>query len=184
MSSKANLQWSFMTNTNEWYTPLPYIKAVHEVLGSINLDPASNYIANQTVNAETYFDINDDGYNKKWWGNVFLNPPYGKDPVFKSSNQAKWSSKLISEYTSGNINSAILLVNASTDTTWFSPLWQYPICFTDHRVRFVDADGNKGKQPVKGSAFVYFGTDKQKFADVFKVFGAVVLHAYQAERLD
>lgn len=175
MSDKANLQWSFMTNTNEWYTPRPYIQAVYDVLGCIHLDPASNYIANDTVNAHTYFDINDDGYNQKWWGNVFLNPPYGKDPLSNVSNQAKWSSKMISEYESGNVDSAILLVNASTDTTWFTPLWKYPICFTNHRVRFLDPDGNKGKQPVKGSAFVYFGFDKQKFAHVFKQFGAVVL---------
>lgn len=58
--------------SNEWYTPDRYIQAVKEVLGSIDLDPASCAEANQTVGATDYYTKEDDGLEQYWKGNVFL----------------------------------------------------------------------------------------------------------------
>ena len=116
----------------EWYTPEKYIEAAREVMGGIDLDPASNEMANEIVKAPTFFTKDDDpdGLNQSWFGNVWLNPPYGK-------GSGMFTTKLIEEYKSGRVKSAILLLNAyGFDSGWFQFLWEYPICFTDHRVQF------------------------------------------------
>ena len=40
---------------NEWYTPIDYINDAREVMGSIDVDPASSDIANEIVKATQYF---------------------------------------------------------------------------------------------------------------------------------
>ena len=153
----------------EWYTPLKYIRAVREVLGQIDLDPASCELANQVVQARSYYDIQTDGLAHDWSGRVYLNPPYGR--IGHISNQEIWIKRLIEQYKAGRTTEAILLVNASTDTGWFQHLWEYPICLTDHRVNFWSRDGGQGS--THGSAFVYFGEHESLFIDVFSEFGPV-----------
>lgn len=163
------------SESNEWYTPQQYLDAVRDVIGDIDVDPASNPEANEVVQASIYYTQETNGYDKQWHGTVFLNPPYGRDEELSISNQAKWTQRLIEQFNDGITTEAILLVNAVTDRRWFAPLWDYPICFTNHRVPFYRPGGDAGAQPVIGSVFVYFGNDTQRFADVFKQFGAVVL---------
>ncbi len=52
--------------SNEWYTPSYIIEAARQVLGSIDLDPASCALANQTVKAAKYFTVDDDGLAQSW----------------------------------------------------------------------------------------------------------------------
>ena len=59
------------SQSNEWYTPPPYIKAVHTVMGGIDVDPASCALANQVVQATTYYTLAEDGFSKDWPGRVF-----------------------------------------------------------------------------------------------------------------
>jgi hypothetical protein len=154
------------SSTNEWYTPARYAEAVRSVFhGRIELDPASCEEANSVVRAERYYTIEDNGLLRPWNSStMYLNPPYGR--VAGKSQAGVWSQRLISEYTSGNVQKAVLLVNASTSESWFQPLFDYPICFSNHRIRFNGQD-REGSSPTKGSAFVYFGDDTARFAAVF-----------------
>lgn len=163
----------------EWYTPEEYIRAARAVMGDIDLDPASCEQANRTVKARRYYTKDDDGLKQEWFGRVFVNPPYGWTEDSESS-QAVWSARLIAEWEAGNILEGILLVNASTAQKWFAPLWRFPICFTDHRIRF-ERPGAEKNQPPHGSVFVYFGHDVQKFTRVFSQFGAVVTQVWRDE---
>jgi hypothetical protein len=120
----------------EWFTPAPYVEAARNVLGSIELDPASCTEANAVVKADRWFGENAaglelNGLQQSWIANtVFLNPPYGHD------GQRAWSARLLDFYQRAMVGSAVLLVNAATSEKWFHPLWHFPICFPDHRIKF------------------------------------------------
>lgn len=168
----ANHQLINTSTNNEWYTPQSFLDAAHEVMGGIDLDPASNATANQIVRATHYYALDDDGFAQHWNGRVWLNPPYGTHED-NESNQARWSRRLIDEYRAGNVSEAILLVNAVTGNGWFQPLKDFPICFPDGRIRFYNADTEAG-QPTHGNALVYFGPNVAAFVRVFARFGAVM----------
>ena len=152
--------------SNEWYTPQEYIDAVYEVMGGIDLDPASSYRANETVKASEFYAEEDDGLFQSWGGRVFLNPPYGKSgPAFIR--------KLVDEL-DNTVTEAIVLVNSrATDAEWFQDMFDGIICFTDHRIDF-DSPEEKNTSSTHGSCFIYFGPNRAKFADVFGRFGNVV----------
>lgn len=161
-----------MSDSNEWYTPPVYVEAARRLMGGIDLDPASNDLANRmVVKAAKYYTIETNGFNKLWQGRVWLNPPYGRSG--DESNQELWSKRLIEQYQSGITTEAVLLVNAVTDRKWFQPLWDYPICFTNHRIRFYNIETEAG-QPTHGNALIYFGPQPDKFAELFRQFGPVV----------
>jgi hypothetical protein len=158
------------TETNEWYTPKNYVEAVRKVLGEIELDPASCASANKVVKATKYYTEEDDGLKQKWYGKVFLNPPYG-------DVGPKFVARLIKEYEAGNVTETILLLNSHvTDTKWFQPLFNYLLCFTDHRSKFWNDENPEGTStsPTHGSVFVYLGKNSKDFEKQFKQFGAVL----------
>lgn len=67
--------------TVEHYTPKEIVEASREVLGCIDLDPASSELAQRTVKAKCWYGKDSphgwDGLRHQWYGNVFLNPPGG-----------------------------------------------------------------------------------------------------------
>jgi ParB family chromosome partitioning protein len=160
------------SESKEWYTPRRYIEAVRLVMGGIDLDPASCAEANTIVNATQYHDLSKNGLSLNWYGRVFLNPPYGKTK--NKSNQEIWSAYLLEQYRQRNVTEAILLVNAVTDRRWFQKLWAYPVCFTNHRIKFISPNG-KFNQPTHGNCFVYLGGQGQKFTEVFSKFGVIAM---------
>ena len=152
--------------SNDWWTPKEYIDAVYEVMGGIDLDPASTPEANKTVGATRIYTEQEDGLNQIWEGRVFLNPPYGK-------LGSAFASKLYESIGSG-VDEAIMLVNSrATDADWFQPCFNGVICFTDHRIDF-DSPYEKQTSSTHGSCFIYFGINEKKFAEAFAKFGNIV----------
>lgn len=171
------------STSNEWYTPPPFLKAAHEVMGGIDLDPASNELANKAVRATRYYTIDDDGFNQEWGTRespvrVWLNPPYGRDGG--ESNQSRWSKRLIKAYHAGTVSEAILLVNAVPGNEWFKPLKDFTICFPDGRIRFYNADVEAG-DPTHSNALIYFGSNVARFVKVFSQFGAVMARLVECD---
>lgn len=156
----------------EWYTPARYVNAARAVMGDIDLDPATSLDANKIVKATRFYTADDDGLSCPWNGRVWLNPPYGRDDNGESS-QAVWSAYLLEEFKAGRVTEAVLLVNATTDRKWFAPLWDYLICFTNHRIRFYTPTG-EADSPTHGNALIYFGSNRDRFIEVFREFGVVV----------
>ena len=167
-SPKDNILHS--SDSNEWYTPARYADLAKKVMGDIDLDPASCIAANQSIQAKRIFDIEDDGFSRNWSGRVWLNPPYGRGE--DGSNQAAWSKKLIDEYKAGNVTEGMLLVNAATGNKWFADLWEFPICFVDHRIRFISPRGDYS-QPTHSNVIVYLGSNEGRFVELFSKIGTV-----------
>lgn len=153
---------AFNSGNNEWYTPKEFIDAARNVMGNIDLDPASNEIANKIVQAEKFYSIEDDGLAQEWRGNIWLNPPYASGLI----------DKFVDKLCASDFEQAIVLVNNATDTKWFLKLVENAtaIVFTTGRVRFYMPDGSTGA-PLQGQAVLYFGESAEKFIQCFKNFG-------------
>jgi phage N-6-adenine-methyltransferase len=153
---------------NEWYTPQYIVERARAVMGAIDLDPASNPEANETVQAATYYTAEDDGLEHEWLGRVWLNPPYSRDLM------PRFVAKLIEEYKAGRTTSAILVSHNNTETDWFQSLAgaSAAICFPDTRIKFYR--GEHVAAPVNGQVFFYLGRETSAFIDHFRPLGVVV----------
>lgn len=156
------------TGNPESYTPAKYIEAAREVMGAIDLDPASDALAQKTVDATEWYDVSENGLLQPWTGRVFLNPPYSYP------EGANFIDKLCDEYEAGNVTQAILLTNSNTDTKWWHRAYGCAagMCFTLGRINFYQADGNV-TQPTNGQNFFYLGPDLETFRRVFSAFGSI-----------
>jgi phage N-6-adenine-methyltransferase len=162
------------TGNNEWHTPQEYVEAARALLGTIDLDPASNADAQRTVKATTYFTIADNGLTKEWRGKVWLNPPHARSDI------GDFVGKLVAEYQAGRVTEAILLTHANTDTEWFHAAVKAArvFCLTHGRIRFVAPDDSRGlasATPTQGQCFFYFGNRPDAFLARFTDIGFVTL---------
>jgi phage N-6-adenine-methyltransferase len=169
-----------LTGEVEWYTPRRYLDAAVEVMGQIDLDPASSLPAQEHVKAKSYFTIEDDGLRQQWRGRVFLNPPYAMPHI------KLFVAKMVQAFSDGEIDEGILLTNNATDTAWFHLAADTcaGICFTKGRISFLQArDGEllEKASPTHGQAFFYFGPRLDRFHEVFIEFGTVVVPKALAE---
>jgi phage N-6-adenine-methyltransferase len=172
VASDGNLKSHQNKGVIEWYTPAEYIEAARAVMGSIDLDPASNRIAQKVVCAGEFYTKDDDGLALEWRGTVFLNPP------FQASLAKPFISKLCESHKSGAVPQAVLLTNNNTDTAWWHEAAECCacICFTKGRINFYSPAGEIA-QPTNGHTLFYFGGRAAEFSKVFAAFGLILKRA-------
>jgi ParB family chromosome partitioning protein len=187
------------TTSNEHYTPAWLAQAAREVMGWIDLDPASCAAANAVVRANVYhgFDRGTDGLQRAqatgWVGKVFLNPPGGYLPNVKPRQSAVpiWWRTLVQQWQRLDTEEAIFLafnMNVFRTSQAFAdvmPPHLFPFCVPKERICFdrLDANGNRapGMQPPQDSAIIYLppaghtarDVAVSRFARIFGQFGAV-----------
>lgn len=157
---------------DEWYTPAEELARAREVMGGIDLDPASCPAAQAIVKATAYYGeggFHADGLAtmSPWRGRVWLNPPY--------SDPEPWIDRLIAEFDAGNVIEAIVLVNARTETEWFHRLWRHrhaTPCFRLKRISFTAGDGGKSQTGFMGQVFFHLGKSVQQFERFIEVYAS------------
>jgi len=180
----------------EWFTPSPYVEAAREVLGEIDLDPASHREANRIVRARRFYTEKGNGLRRPWFGRVFINPPGGHVAPF-------WY-RLMVAIAAREITAAIWIGYSLEQLQTLqgyevrSPI-QFPICIPDRRIPFVESSAkrelrrlalveeNRGRrreghelkpwkeaaQPSHANYITYIGRAPARFARVFGAFGEV-----------
>ena len=152
----------YTSDSDDWWTPQDIIDRVLATFdGTIDLDPCSN-LGTPNVPATVRYTVEDDGLSKPWVGRVYMNPPYG-DVL------PNWIEKMVQAFIDGEIDSAVALVPARTDTRWFRTLRPYLHCFIFGRLKF-SGTGNSAPFP---SMAVYLGPEDRKFIDAFSPIGDV-----------
>lgn len=181
----------------ELYTPKDIIEASHACFGTIDLDPASSMVANEVVQASRIFTVDDDGLQQSWFGNVWMNHPYGrfekacgkgcKKKICKKrkyhrltdfAGNAAWINKLVYEYEHGDVYQALSIAFNSSSEGWFRPLLKYPQCILDGRMKFRNPDGSIDGNATKGCVITYMGNDLDRFARCFAHLGEIKI-SYQ-----
>lgn len=162
----------FSSATPEWYTPLHIVDMVDGFFGGIDLDPCSNAKGEAAhVPARYHYTREDDGLAQSWRVSardnrnevyIYMNPPYGDEIV-------SWVERLVRAYTTGEIDEAIALLPARTDTGWWRKLRAHSVCFLQGRLKFVGAE-NGAPFP---SVLVYLGPNLGLFVESFEDYGIV-----------
>lgn len=111
--------------TDTWLTPPGIISA----LGPFDLDPCAAPDPKPWPTATTHYTLPTDGLAQRWFGRVWLNPPYSREAV-------KWLQRLADH----GVGTA--LVFARTETSWFvETVWRRAsaVLFLHGRLHFHHA---------------------------------------------
>jgi hypothetical protein len=187
----------------EWYTPKPIVEAAREVMGAIDLDPASHAEANEIVQAARFYTEAENGLVLPWFGRIMHNPPGGLVDEFwkKAMAERERYAQLVWV---GYSLEQLQTLQVGNDVT---PL-DFATCFTNRRIAFVENAAKKaarivkllakgeapgapaaarkvaaniraGKEPPNSPShsnyISYIGNQAERFRDVFSRFGRVVM---------
>lgn len=165
---------STISSSQCWNTPPNIAELVHKFF-VVKLDPCSN--EHSIIQAENRYILPTNGLKESWeYENIFINPPYGRDKERKTSIK-DWFRKAIEAHSKGS--EIVMLVPVATNTThWKEYVFNKAtsICFiSEPRVKFlIDGQLNTKGAPM-ACCVIYYGKHSQKFEEVFKELGNIVL---------
>jgi len=103
--------WSWFPNPKasiqDYFTPPEILNAAREGMGGLDLDAASHWLANRTHKVPRYFHAGYSAFEHEWERRVWLNPPYGENPV--------WWERVLEQIEKGNVEQICIL----------SPVWAF-----------------------------------------------------------
>jgi hypothetical protein len=180
------------SGNTEFFSPTFVVELAREVMGRIDLDPASCDKANETIKATHYYSLLDDGLTQHWRGKVWMNHPFHKgERACKKKCQKKtclkrghhitvdipgnikWVEKLTNSYINGDVTDALCITFASMSEKWMQPLLNFPQCFPHSRIDYISPDGSLSNRVTKGSVITYLGPNVDQFVTVFSKIGTV-----------
>lgn len=171
---------------DENYTPKKYVDTARLLMGSIDVDPTSNEVANTIVQARAFMGIDSSCLDNPDWRsvlgenhpdmiNVFMNPPYSREAGLAKS----FVNELIKQYDNGIVRQAVILLNNCTGNKWWQPLWRFPHCFVSPRIQFLDENLQPQTSPRYDNVFIYLPVKDEEhgsslmFKNLFSQYGHV-----------
>ena len=153
-------------------TPPKWIQLCRQVMGGIELDPASCRVAyDDIVGAKRFFDKEANALEQSWeCETMFLNPPYSNKKVKGESRLLEqFAAKFHNEWEAGVIGQAIVLVNNATETKAFD---LFSRCATAHayprsRIKFVTVTERGNSSNTRAQTFFYYGRRWKRFKRLF-----------------
>ena len=154
-------------NSRVWITPERILGPVREYFAprGIELDPATE--PNNPTGASQFFTPREDGLSKRWAGNVYLNPPYGREI-------REWAEKLHREAEAG-AHVVALLPPTRTETQYWQDHILIPqltgVCYVRKRVSFLRTDGTPAKNNTYSSILLVYNGDWRRLGECFGELG-------------
>ena len=174
------------SESNDWYTPPKLVESFRRVMGTIELDPCSNAVAQIYIKAAAWCGPGSpnrgDGLGLAPWLSmwpesspvgVLLNPPGGK--IGRESSAQVWLREYVDHFHNGYIRELCFV--------GFNPEWvrrsedelgSAVLCIPRERLRFwhvVDGKLVESKQPTKWNTLAYWGPNKDRFREEMKEWG-------------
>ena len=157
---------------DNYYTPSKFIESARRVMGSIELDPTSCDLANETVKATRILTIENSMFrNSIACENMFFNPPYSQPLPFVE--------RVVDGVLSGEIGQVIGVLNTDHSTRWWREIEKIAsaYCFLHDRIQFIDAnngDLTKTTSNNRPQFFFYVGANVEVFESEFSQYGLVL----------
>lgn len=124
--------------------------------------------------AKGFFNAEDDGLSRSWWGNVWLNPP------FTAGLCSRFVRKALQEYQDRNIDQACVLFPVSMHTKWVPEvLWKFSaFCWIVERVHFWGGEKDIGfpSPCIVGYCGMFAGEFEEQFLPLGPVFSVKGWH--------
>ena len=167
--------------------------------GSVDLDPASSEHANQVVQADKYFNWQQNGLNQAWKAkNIYLYPPkdialkheqpkptrlFTKNTQFKKSNQRVWLEQAYKKWLHKEFEQGILFIT-SAEVALLSTQrinFDFPMCIMKEKPKLLLDDATL--KPLKNCrvfGFIYllppvtkYEASVSKFREMYSTLGRV-----------
>lgn len=148
----------------EWATP-PWIwRPLSEALGGFDLDAASG--AEPEPIADDQLTKEDNALVQDWYGDVWLNPPYGRE------ENPRWAKKAAAEAKRDAVDTLTALVPSSTGAEWFQEYYGTADLEThiSGRVEFIGAKDNNASFY---SELITWGDVPPEYVDALQSIGEV-----------
>ena len=165
------------SSSHHWCTPQKYVNCIYTFFdGPPDLDPCSNSYSIIKAKKE-YILPENDGLNESWnFKTIFVNPPYGRDKVRKTTIK-NWLEKC-SESNKLYSSEVLALVPVATNTKhWKQHVFGVAkaVCFLyDTRLKFMINGIEGGKGAPMSCSIIYWGSNYDKFKSTFLPFGAII----------
>jgi hypothetical protein len=181
----------------ELITNADLVMSANELLGGIDLDPASSDFANKYVEAKNYYTPSDDGLNEQpWFDSVYLFPPSGtyfwdlKNQKWKltrtsakslRSSHAVWFAKLYKSWLLNEIEQGLFFTNCPDIIRYDQKIFDFPVCILRVCPSLLRRkDDGVIMHKTATSVLVYLqpkdrpGEATQKFIDIYSSKGRVL----------
>lgn len=123
----------FSSEKQTWETPQDFFNKVNGFF-NFNLDACAE---KETAKVKRYYTIDDNALTKDWIGNVWCNPPYGRE-------QVKFIHKALEQHKKYG-STIVMLIPARPDTkVWQDLIFKNAsqVCFIKGRLKFGNATEN------------------------------------------